>query len=45
MLGTDSSPVTFKGSAVGYDKWRGIRVESGTTTVLTSALIRATAWR
>ncbi|AKJ02076.1 Putative immunogloblin [Archangium gephyra] len=40
VLGTDSSPVTFKAATAGSGKWRGIRVEAGTTTALSGALIR-----
>ncbi|OJT22920.1 hypothetical protein BO221_18645 [Archangium sp. Cb G35] len=39
-LGTDSSPVTFKGSSAGFDKWRGVHVQAGTTSVLSGVLIR-----
>jgi MYXO-CTERM domain-containing protein len=40
VLGTASSPVTFKGSSTGPGKWYGIRVVAGTTSTLSGALIR-----
>jgi parallel beta helix pectate lyase-like protein len=40
VQGTDISPVTFKGVSPGSGQWRGIRVEAGMTSAISSALIR-----
>ena len=40
VLGTDTSPVTFKAATAGTSRWRGVRVEAGTTTNISGALIR-----
>ncbi|MET0404765.1 MAG: right-handed parallel beta-helix repeat-containing protein [Cystobacter sp.] len=40
VRGTDSSPVTFQGATAAASSWCGVRVEGGTTSTLTGALIR-----
>ncbi|HEX8434529.1 right-handed parallel beta-helix repeat-containing protein, partial [Archangium sp.] len=40
VLGTGSKPVTFRAASAGDGNWQGVRVEAGTSSMLSSAIIR-----
>jgi MYXO-CTERM domain-containing protein len=40
VLGTDSKPVTFRAATEGDGNWHGVRVEAGTSSTFSHAIIR-----